>query len=70
MFRAHFNIFISLPAITEEPADEQLYLWRRYLQAWVTGELDRDEWSEEFGIDLSDFDWEAWRVAMNYSKSR
>lgn len=69
-FRAHFDLSISLPGIVEEDAQEQLDLWRDYIRTWVTGQMDRDEWSAEFGISLRDFDWEAWRTAMNYKRAK
>jgi hypothetical protein len=68
-FNDHFNLFASLPGIAEEEADVQLDLWRDYIRTWVTDTMNRDEWEEEFGISLRDFDWEAWRRARRYSRT-
>lgn len=69
-YRDEFDIFISLPGVADEPHSDQIELWEHYIETWVTNERDRQDFAEEFGIDLDDFPWEEWREARGYSRKK
>jgi hypothetical protein len=69
IFQSHLELFMSSPGITEESRVVQHELWEDYIDAMVTGTLDRDQFFEEMGINPRDFDWESWREAMGYGRN-
>jgi hypothetical protein len=68
-FPGHYEVFISLP-VSELDLDDFLDAWREYIETWVQGEKDREEFWRSLGINPRDFDWEGWRQAMGYRSKR
>lgn len=65
--QAHIEVFTTMAdAIELDNESDREYYFSEYLHAMVIGDLDRNTFFEDFGIDPRDFDWEGWRLAMGY----
>ena len=74
LFMAHQELFYSLPGMVDEPLEERHRLWELYVREMVIGHGRRNDrnnlfW-QDIGIDPRDFDWQAWRDVMGYSKRK
>jgi hypothetical protein len=70
-YYAHRELFYSLPGVVQESPDEQLELWRTYLNTMTVKGGDRRHFENTFGVNLKrDFDWDEWRTAMGYRRRR
>lgn len=65
--QAHIEVFTNMAdAIELDNESDREYYFSEYLHAMVIGDLDRDIFFEDFGIDPRNFDWDGWRLAMGY----
>jgi hypothetical protein len=69
-YQKNIDMFRQIPGVAGEPHDEQVELWRSYINNMVRGAHRRNDpanpfWSD-IGLHPSDFDWDAFRTAMGY----
>lgn len=73
-YKKNLALFHRLVDPIARDADEQLDLWESYIKHMTRGRERRNSTSNMFwrdtGIDPSDWDWAAWRQAMEYTGKR
>jgi hypothetical protein len=66
IFLNHLELATETEFYNSIHPDDFIAFWTDYIDAMVSGVMDRDQFFEEWDIDPADFDWAAWREAMGY----
>lgn len=76
-FKKHKNLIIDWDeGYNIDDPDEQFEDWKMYLKYMLAGESEyrrndpRNEFWQYTGMDPGDFDWDAWRSIMGYSRAK
>ena len=62
----HLDFLENMAGFSEMDHGEQLQAWTDYIDGFVNGDGDRNEFFDDMGYDADDFDWDGWREIMGY----
>lgn len=73
IIQAHLEIFLAMPGMDEENPRIRYGLWANYIDVMVKGGISREDRLDFFsraGTHILDFEWDEWRAAMGYERTR
>lgn len=66
IYADNLEIAVGVELFNDIPNEQFGEFWSDYIDAFVTNDLDRDEFFEMWDINPRDFPWADWREAMGY----
>src|SRR5271154_7193913 len=62
----HLDFVEGLTGWDYMDAADQLQAWTDYIDGFVNGDGDRQDFYDDMGYDEEDFGWDGWRAVMGY----